>query len=316
MTQPETTNQHDYLAKIGSLLALAENASTEAEADAAMKRAQILASKHAIDVETARQAVKDRTTRQTPIVRNIVLGERGKRGLATYVQLFLGIAAANDVTCNIAHNSTYVNAFGFPTDIDMCEALYASLVQQMVKASTEHLRSGEYRHDTYTGWYDLAHAENDPRCTIAPGARRRTVRIGGADIEQVQASVQVPSNIRGLTARLGFQEGFGRRIKHRLADARAEAIAIRESEEAAAAAHSARDTSTPGTALVLAAKALEVNDFYKARSTARGSWGGNRSLSAARGNGGRSAHSGWEAGGSARLGSEKGIGSGPARIAG
>ncbi len=73
---------------------------------------------------------------QTPVQRTITIGNAGARGLRTYVQLFVVIAGANDVRCDIASNSTFVYAYGFAEDIDATHALYASLVVQMVRRRT------------------------------------------------------------------------------------------------------------------------------------------------------------------------------------
>ena len=67
---------------------------------------------------------------------------RARKGLRTYVQLFVVIAAANDVKCDVASNSTFVYAYGFAEDIDATHALYASLVVQMVKASDAYIATG------------------------------------------------------------------------------------------------------------------------------------------------------------------------------
>src|ERR1700736_890241 len=82
---------------------------------------------------------------EAPNQRTIAIGEAGSKGLRTYVQLFVVIAAANDVRCDIASNSTFVYAYGFAEDIDTTHALYASLVVQMVRASDSYISSGEHR---------------------------------------------------------------------------------------------------------------------------------------------------------------------------
>jgi hypothetical protein len=61
------------------------------------------------------------------------------------VQLFAAIAHANDVRCDVAHTSTQVFAYGFDTDIDTCQALYTSLVVQMVRACDLYLKTGRHR---------------------------------------------------------------------------------------------------------------------------------------------------------------------------
>ncbi len=55
------------------------------------------------------------------------------------------IADANDVKVDVASNSTFVYAYGFPEDIDASHALYASLVMQMVRASETYLATGKHR---------------------------------------------------------------------------------------------------------------------------------------------------------------------------
>ena len=85
------------------------------------------------------------TKAQMPEQRTITIGEPGARGLRTYVQLFVVIAIANDVKCDVASNSTFVYAYGFAEDIDASHALFASLVMQMVRASELYIASGAHR---------------------------------------------------------------------------------------------------------------------------------------------------------------------------
>jgi hypothetical protein len=264
--------QDKHLEKIGKLLRQAERAGTEAEAATFMSKAQELSTQHAIDLEIARQHVADKTARKVPTMRKTTIGERGKRLLATYCELYLAIARANDVTCDLAHNSTYVISYGFESDIDVVDALYSSLVVQMVEASSAYLRKGEYRQDEV--WDD------------------RTWQI---------------KPVSGITARKSFQEAFARKVGTRLYFARLEAIEAAEKlRQAEVKAHEI-DESSPGTELVLRTKELEIKDFYKTNSNARGSWRGGRST-------GRfsehAQHAGREAGSKARLGGEKAIGGG------
>ena len=173
--------------------------------------------------------------------RTITIGTAGTRGLRTYVQLFVVIAMANDVKCDVASNSTFVYAYGFAEDIDASHALYASLVVQMVRAS-----------DTYIG----------------AGAHRPTPTI---------------------TARLNFQLAFGARIGQRLSQARDEAQ--REATE--------DRNSRPGTAIALRDKDIELKDFYRQASQARGTW---RATSATAGYSSSARRAGDRAGRRARLG--------------
>lgn len=65
-----------------------------------------------------------------------------------------------------------------------------------------------------------------------------------------------------ITARLNFQLAFGARIGQRLAKARDEAQREAQDER----------RGRPGTAIALRNKELELRDFYRVESKARGSW--------------------------------------------
>ena len=133
------------LARIAALLRQAEGTDNAHEAEAFMSAAQRLATATSIDLAVARAHSAVRTAAQTPTQRTITIGEPGSRGLRTYVQLFAAIAAANDVSCDVASNSTFVYAYGFAEDIDTTHALYASLVVQMVRACDAYLATGSHR---------------------------------------------------------------------------------------------------------------------------------------------------------------------------
>ena len=229
------------LARIAALLRQAEGTDNVHEAEAFMTAAQRLATATSIDLAVARAHSAQRTAAQAPAQRTISIGDPGTRGLRTYVQLFVVIALANDVKCDVASNSTFVYAYGFPEDIDASHALYASLVVQMVRAS-----------DSY----------------IASGAHRPTPTI---------------------TARLNFQLAFGARVGQRLADARQEAQdeIIKDQQRSA------------GTALALRNKEIELHDYYRGASQARGTW---RAARASAGYSSAARRAGDRAGKRARLG--------------
>lgn len=133
------------LARIAALLRQAEGTDNPHEAEAFMAAAQRLATATSIDLALARAHSDKRTKAQMPVQRTITIGQAGTKGLRTYVQLFVLIAQANDVKCDVASNSTFVYAYGFAEDIDATHALYASLVMQMVRASEAYIASGAHR---------------------------------------------------------------------------------------------------------------------------------------------------------------------------
>ncbi len=133
------------LARIAALLRQAEGTDNAHEAEAFMAAAQRLATATSIDLAVARAHAASRCKVQDPVQRTITIGSPGTKGLRTYVQLFAVIAHANDVKVDVASNSTFVYAYGFPEDIDASHALYASLVMQMVRASEAYIATGAHR---------------------------------------------------------------------------------------------------------------------------------------------------------------------------
>lgn len=229
-----------YLTKLAALLRQAESTDNPHEAEAFMEAAQRLATATSIDLAVARAHTAKTERRVAPIAQRVEIGEAGKRGLRTYVQLFLAVAHSNDLRIDIARNSSYVIAYGFPADVDTCEALYASLVIQMVRASDEYLRWGVYRQET------VLVRVRDERGRVT--TQRRP--------------------IHGTTARVSFQTAYAARIGERLQAARQATVAEIVQLEAAPS------KSASNTALALTEKALEVSSAYQELSTARGTWGG------------------------------------------
>jgi hypothetical protein len=245
------------LPRIAALLRQAEGTINEHEADAFMQAAQRLASAHSIDLAVARSHTSEKERRTAPVMQRIEIGQPGAKGLRTYASLFMAIGRANDLTFDVAHNSTYVIAFGFANDIEATKALYSSLAVQMVRASDTFIKSGEYRQETI--W-------------------RRVTRRDEWGTHQGWANKPAHAS----TARINFQLAYGARIGRRLTDAREQAEQQAIAAEQAGKGDTAHrpDAAAPtGTELVLREKAIEVRDFHKANSTARGTWRGARAAS-------------------------------------
>lgn len=286
--------------KIGALLAKAESTDSEHERNALISKAQELATANAISLEMARQRKADKTKRERPVQKDIRLFAHGDKSKtkSLFVWLWVAIARENDLKVNIFHNSSGVIAFGFPTDIEIVETLYASLSIQMVTAAEAYLKSGEYKNEMVTttrrvkdGWY---------------GSRTE----------------QVTKPLSGQTARRNFYTGFSTAIGERLREARldAEAKVVEETafDETLGADpfEPMGDSATPVEKvtgdIVLREKREEVADFYKAESRAKGSYRGGRTSGHSRG----ATNAGHTAGRNASLGgSRAGIG-GAARALG
>lgn len=275
------------LDRIAALLAQAEDkGATEAEAATYVAKAQQLATLAAVDLETARQHQADKTRRESPIQRQITVagtvGSRVQNNAAEYCSLFLAIGQVQDVEFDIAHNNTYVIAYGLPSDIEVTEALYASLVVQMKQAVDEAIKRGDHKAEGITQYWD---------------ERTWTTRTRKPDARRFKTA---------------FYRGFAEKVGKRLQDAKREAIKEIEAAKSFDIDGPAVVTTTPDvvdvmsteTGLVLRAKAEEVKAFRAANTEARGTWGGARRSNVSQA--GRKA--GIEAGSKARIGAPKAIG--------
>jgi hypothetical protein len=142
------------LQRIGALLAKAESTDSPHEAEALVAKAQQLATLHAVDLAVARAHSAERRREQTPVQRKVVIGRRREQGLGQRVQLYLTVAHVNDVRLDVARDSTYVLVYGFPSDLEVVEALFASLATQMVAAANAAIKRGEHREELY--WSEAA----------------------------------------------------------------------------------------------------------------------------------------------------------------
>lgn len=266
----------DVLDKIAKILNKAMNTDNEHEQDLFFKAAQKLATRHGIEMAQARQQIAKLEDREQPVVMNIPLAAEGTQNRHVWCNLFMAIGRANDLKFDIARNSTYVIAFGMPSDIELTKALYANISVQMIEMCEAFLKKGEWRSETV---WDERNWRHKPQ----------TSRV----------------------AKRVFFETFSSRIGARLSEARREAVADAAQEEREEMTnflteHDNRETPTTAE-LVLVEKAVEVADFHKQNSRARGSWRGG-SGNTYRSSSGASA--GRNAANSARLGGERALGGG------
>ncbi|MEZ5117482.1 MAG: DUF2786 domain-containing protein [Candidatus Nanopelagicales bacterium] len=248
------------LDRIAALLAKAERSDNEHEAEAFLAKAQSLATVHSVDLAVARARIAHRERREQPTTKVVRIGEPGKRANRWLVMLFLAIADCNDVRCDIARNSTSVWPFGFPSDIEVVEMMWASVATQMTVAANAWLATGEWRTETY-------------RARTKAGWDRYGRTVWGYQTKPHTAT----------TARAAFYQAYIPRIRQRLMAAREAAIAA-----ASAVAVGAEDSypdvldlrdgadrpRAVSAALVLKGKAEEVAAYYRQASEASGSWRG------------------------------------------
>jgi hypothetical protein len=277
------------LDRIGALLAQAEGTTNEAEAEAYFDAAQRLAATASIDLATARLHNKDKNKRETPERRTIRIGRGGERYLADRVELFSVIATPNGVKIDIARNSTNVYAYGFPSDIDMVEALYSSLVVQMVRDGDAYLKSGAHKAELVT--------------------QRKAVYVydedWGSRTRYFSHYETVTKPVHGAVARRSFYSGFRGRVGQRIRDIVLKAQTETVTEDLVVGTTPVAPTTNEpaaktGAEIAIASRDLEVRDYYSETSTARGSWKGASSTGYSR----SASSAGTEAGNRARIGSQ------------
>ena len=202
--------------RIGKLLAQAEGTDNEHEASAFVERAQQLATAYAVDLELAWVRQRDKQSRggTEPLVqRRVEVGARGKRGNRHRVLLYCGVARANDVLVNVAHDSTYVLGFGHRADLEVVERLWASLVVQMVSAAQRRMDRGEHhtagvagqswRLSFYDGWVQAvgerlqAARERAVAQTPTPSGQPSAALVLRDKAERVQSFYSSTSQARG-----------------------------------------------------------------------------------------------------------------------
>jgi hypothetical protein len=182
------------LDRIAALLAKAERTEHAAEAETYLAKAQALATQASVDLAVARARTARREAREQPTQRTITIGERAKRANKHLVTLFVTVGHCNGLQVDVAHNSTYVIAYGMPSDLDLSSALFGSLATQMTASANAWLAVGQWRDDTYIsreGW-------RKPHTS--------------------------------QTARAAFYRGFIERIGRRLTEARDEVMAAAQAE--------------------------------------------------------------------------------------
>lgn len=274
--------------KISKLLKMAERASTPDEANAFFEKAANLASLYEINLATARlKATADLgAKRETVTQETIVIGKKGKHTNRTLAELFMAIGQPYGIKFTIAHNSTYLNAIGFPSDIATVKTLWSAISIQMIRFGDEYIRAGEWK------------AEKVYR-------KKQMTHPGGYTYEDWG---YYP--ISAQSARSSFHDGFVEKVGTRLR------IAHKTAEESAKRGDvvnadgdvvQQESISDPGVTLALVAKTDEIEKFWDeqvAPRVSRRSWnparGGNQSY--------RSAEAGRAAGARANLGGGKAVG--------
>ena len=236
--------------KIGQLLALADSTTHPDEKKLAMERAMREASRHSIDLAMARAAVAKNQKREEPTHKRIVLGKRGQRALSWYIDLFAGLARVNDLEMTYFGDNTGVTVLGMPSDIEVCEAIYATAVAAMVSGGDEYLKKGEYKKDVQPRNVKVRR-ENPDYGQYGWGYREPKYLYEWTVVEKP---------VSGMTARQNFYAGFVWEVLQRLRKAKSETV--QAAKQAAAELEQKANVEETSTALVLHNKKKEVRDYY------------------------------------------------------
>ncbi len=128
------------LETLSKLLNQAENAATEAEAEAFFAKAQQLATLHAITLAEARAHTAKSQRREQPAHEQLMIGQPRQHINSHLCLLAVVIGEANSLRTNIASNNTYVIWFGLPSDVEAAKLLLHSVAHQMVRAADAFVR--------------------------------------------------------------------------------------------------------------------------------------------------------------------------------
>lgn len=131
---------------ISKVLANAEDQTlTEEERELFFQKAAKLASAIGIDLAIARAHKIKKEKREEPEKRSFKVGSYGAKNNGYMVELFTRIAEPHDVSCMIGHGNVWVFGYGFPSDLDIVNALYGVAVIHMVNSATEALKRGVHK---------------------------------------------------------------------------------------------------------------------------------------------------------------------------
>lgn len=187
------------LEKIAKLLNQSERAATEAEANAFLTKAQELATLNSVDLAKARQHTQKNERREDPTQEYVSFESINRNNRSHAVYLYAAIADNNDVKLTIRPRSIGINVFGFPSDIEVVNAMFIHLMTQMVEAGNAFIRSGAHKTETRTVFN-----ENTYEYETKP--------------------------VDGRIARTSFNRAFIRAVNSRLALARLEVIEAAEKQ--------------------------------------------------------------------------------------
>ena len=255
----------DPLAEIAKILAKAENNPSAAEAEMAFERASKLSARYGIDLAVARSHLVGKE-REQPTKEKVKVGDVRRRDNRYMMQLFTDIAMANDLRVMISGeyarkkvaDGRYAHFYRYSRE-QLDEIRWAGLdpknpddkdeIDYLVGDPEQYVSKSQFKDSIYATLYGFP---SDIEMTKKLYAVAVTMMTSQAD-RAIRRKEHGAASAKSWRA--NFYVGFTQRLNRRLWDIKREAEA-----EAMAELEGSEERST---ALVLADKKAEVDDYYK-----------------------------------------------------
>lgn len=255
----------DPLTELARVLAKAENNPNAHEAEMAFERAATLSARYGIDLAVARAHLAGKE-REQPIKEKVKVGDVTRRDNTYMMELFTNIALANDLKCTIQGETLrpkegeergfwrYSKSLREEIEYDgydLSDPTQKQEIANIFGEPDEYVSKSQFKDSIYCNLYGFP---SDIEMTKKLYAVAVVMMSSQAD-KAIRTGVPKSQGINAKAWRINFYVGFAHRILERL-------LAIKvEAEQAAALELDAG--SGRSTALVLADKKEEVEDFYK-----------------------------------------------------
>ncbi len=260
--------EKDPLAELAKILAKAENNPNAAEAEIAFERAAKLSARYGIDLAVARDHLVGKE-RQKPVKEKVKVGDVRRRDNTYMMELFTDIALANDLRCTIQgerlqkkdKDGRFEHFMRYSKDQREWMAEYGldpkvddkDEIKRLVGEPEEYVSKSQFKDSIYCNLFGFP---SDIEMTKKLYAVAVVMMITQAD-KSIRDKRHEAHGLNAKAWRANFYIGFTQRIQSRLRaikwEAEAEAEAMAELE----------GTQERSTALVLADKKEEVEDFFK-----------------------------------------------------
>lgn len=244
---PEERRQSESdpaLRRVGALLAKATATQSEAEAQAYLSKATIIAAKHSVDLAVAALDLQGQGAgRPEPTHRMVTVGRPGAQSNKMLVELFVRLARNFGIAVDIGPRSTYLLAYGLPIDLDHLEAIFAAATAVMITQAGDHVRTGQWRGQQYA-------------------ARDRDGRV-------------VTRPVTARVARNAFYIGFIERVSAGAVGSGGHGGRDRNATPAAGQPDATRQE------LALRHKEVMIRDYHRRTTRARGTWRGSATTAGA-----------------------------------